>query len=157
MSEKRDAEYWILKFTDMIKSDFNTRLALINSRKDDGITLATVNNSAYYYLTFGQGLPAYDPCVIFGVDTEVIGSMSGQVAERVLIATEVVISDKGEASTVTLMKRIQRYRRALQEIILASRRDYPNLVVENLDDIRFTRDGAFFFALGVGARMSYPL
>ena len=157
MSEKRDTEYFVLQFGEMIESNLNAQLDLINDRKNDGIVLAKVNKDAYYYLTFGAGIPAYDPCVIFGVDTEVVGSMSGHVAEKLLLTAELILSDKGDAATVNTLKRIIRYKRALREVVQAHRSEYPNLIVENLPDIRFVRDGSHFFAMGIGVQISYPL
>ena len=155
MTEKRDAELFITKYVDILKANLNEKIDEINAEKNDGMTLEKVDNNAYYFQTFGGKAPAYNPAILFGVTTEIRGTMKGLADESLLIATELVVSDKAELDSMSVMKRIQRYRRALQEVITDNHDKFPNLEMESLPDIPFTIQRSHYLALGIGVKITY--
>ena len=154
MSEKQDAEYFINKFVTVIKDNLNAKITAINTAKGDSL-LTAVDSNAYYYLTFGQRIPAYDPAVIFGASVELEGDVRSEVTERLIIAIEMVISSKAEADPLQVMARVQRYRRAIAEVILENYRSFPNLEFDAIPDVGFVEANQFYYALGAVVKMVY--
>ncbi len=155
MTETRDAELFFLKFEALIKANLNNKIIEINTEKGDSL-LDAVNSNAYYYMTWGQSTPDYDPVVVFAVNTEVKGEHGGLTAETLRLLTEITISSKGEADSTIVFKRIQRYRRALIEIVQEGYRGFPATKIESFPELPFTIDRDLFYATGVGVEFSYP-
>lgn len=150
MSEKRDEEHFVLKLVDIIKDNLNTKITTINTRKDDGITLDQVDDNAYYYQTFGQEIPSYDPVVIFSVGSEYGETAGGSTDESISIAVQMVIADKINANSQTLYKTIVRYRRALKEILSENYSAFHGFQMIALPDTGFLVKNQLYFAFGVG-------
>ena len=159
MSEKSDAELYIAKLDTLLKASLNTKITEINAIKNDGITLKQLDNNAYYYLTFGQKTPAYDPAIVFGIDTEVNGSIGGLSDETLRVTVELIVSSGAIADSLELMKILQRYRRALMEVLMENYRKFPAISIVGLPDIPFTvdKDSGLFYAIGVGVEMKYTI
>lgn len=155
MSETRDAEYFINKFVTTVKANLNAKIASINTAKGDSL-LDSVDSNAYYYSTFGQKVPAYDPVIVFGAKVELGGEVPSGITETLLIATEMVISSKAEADPLQVMRRIQRYRRALYEVVTENYSSFPGLEFDAIPDVGFSEANRFFYALGVIVKMVYP-
>lgn len=157
--EKADAELYIAKLDTLLKASLNTKITEINAIKGDGITLKQLNNNAYYYLTFGQTTPAYDPAIVFAVDTEVNGEIGGLSDETLRITVELIVSSGAISDSLELMKTLQRYRRALMEVLLENYAKFPSVSIVGLPDIPFTidRDSGLFYAIGIGFSMKYTI
>lgn len=156
MGTKRDAEFFAFTIIDGYKASINTVLAAINAEKADGITLREVNSNAYYYLTFGQKMPAYDPAVVFGVETTQAGAAGHESSEELKVLVELVFSNQAEINSETTLKKVARYRRALVDIA----NDYlptlrGKLAIESLPGVPFTYENAQYFAVGVGLTLNY--
>ena len=151
----RDAEYFIDKFISVYTDNLNTKIAEINTAKGDSL-LDSVDSNAYYYLTFGQKVPAYEPAVVFGVGVELGGNIRAGANETLILAATMVISSKGEASSLNVMRRIQRYRRALIEVITDNYEKFPSMEFDVVPEIGFTEASRFYYALGIVAKTTYP-
>ena len=155
MAEKMDIEYYGLKFFDIIKNNLNTKLAEINTRKDDGITLKIIDENAYYYLEFGREVPMYDPICVFQVDLNPTETVAGASSETVEIMCMLIISDELAAASLDVFKMTSRYRRAIEEIIEANQSPFDGLELIAMPDVPFIHNKRHFMAVGVGIRFQY--
>jgi len=155
MSEKRDEEYFVLKLTALIKANLNTKIAGINARKSDGIELDLVDSGAYYYMSFGQSVPAFDPVVIFLVDSDQGEQAAGTSSEVVTVGVQMVISDKMEPNTENLYRRTVRYRRALKEVVRDGYAPFQGFQLVSLPDVPFIVGRQSYMALGIGVQFSF--
>lgn len=103
----------------VLQTNLNTKISQINSDKDDGITLDSIDDNAYYLQTLDGETINYNPYVFYGVQ-DIIGDNGyySQVPQVTEIAVAVVIEDTGESVTPT--RKLFRYQKALTEVITES-------------------------------------
>ena len=159
MSEKKDSEYYVLLIKEVLKNNLNTKIIEINTLKNDGISLSSVNDNAYYFLTFGQNVPAYDPSIFLGYDVNVQGQLGYGTSETLICSIEMIISSKMIANEDNLAKIICRYRRAVSEVINENYRKFPTMEMESLPNVAFTHknNGALYYSLGYAMQCSYSI
>ena len=155
MGTVKDAEYFITKISSVIQDNLNTKITAINTEKGDSL-LDLVDSNAYYYLTFGQNIPAYVPAIVFGVGLELGGTVHKDATEALEVLVQMVISSKGKSSSIEVMQRIQRYRRAILKVLEENFGQLPNLTFDAAPDFGFTEANAHYYALGVVANVVYP-
>lgn len=155
---RRDEEFFVMKMADYFKANLNTKIAAINAEKNDGITLTSVDSSAYYFMTFGQTMPLYDPVVLFGVEPEEGATNDGESSEIMSLVVEMVVNSKLTPNSETLFKTLARYRRAIKEVIRDGIRNskIPAGDLTNLPNAAFTAGkDEQFFVLGVGIKFQF--
>lgn len=98
-----------------LQAKLNTKLAEIDAEKNDGITLATIPATAYFFDYLGSEEVNQPVFVLYGVSRMEPVSRSVQaVATRVTMQVAVVLTDSGNDREV--LKRLLRYQRALREV-----------------------------------------
>ncbi len=155
MGTIKDAEYFILKISSVIQDNLNTKIAAINAEKKDSL-LDPIDSNAYYYLSFGQRIPDKVPAIVFGVDLELGGTLHVDATEALEVLVQMVISSKGTANSITVMQRVQRYRRAIMKVLEENYEVLPNLTFDAAPGFGFTEANKHYYALGVVANVVYP-
>jgi hypothetical protein len=155
MGTKRDEEYFVLKMVGIIKDQLNTKIEEINSKESDSVVLDTVNSKAYYYRSFGQKTPEYDPIVIFSVGSEPTGISGGTSSEDITLGIQMVVATKMEAISENLYKRIVRYRRALKEVTGENYSFLHAYELSTLADIPFAIGVESFIGLGIAIKFNF--
>jgi hypothetical protein len=152
--EKKDMEFYALKFINVIKDNLNTKITAINTAKNDGLTMDTLNADAYYYMEFGQSLPVHNPICVFQLDLNPADTVAGASSETVEIMVMLIASHK-LANSLDVLKLTSRYRRAITEIIEENHQPYHQPQVVSMPDVPFTFKNRHFVAAGVGIRFNY--
>ena len=102
----------------LVKANLNTKIAAINSEKNDSISLATIDSEAYFFQSLDGKQINYTPFVAYGIsnfDSPEDGGHYGAAEIKVSIDVIVCLEDVGQDVNIT--KRMLRYQRALKEII----------------------------------------
>lgn len=156
MATKYDEEYWVLKMVGAVKANLNTRIAAINAEKNDGLSLSSVNDAAYYYMTFGNALPNYDPCVIFAVNVAPVDTVAGRSSYRAELMCQLTVSSAIVGNAEDLFKILSRYRRALLETIASVFSNSNGAKVIPLTGSAFaTKSGGLYYTVGVGVEVHF--
>ena len=109
-----DFELLLNRVKTTIADNLNTKLGVIDTDKNDGITLAQVDSAAYDFQELQGAAMSYNPFVavqIEDVETEGYGAAT---VNTITIGVTLFLSDPGDD---TGWKRMLRYGRALQEVI----------------------------------------
>lgn len=110
---KYDVELFLNDIKTILTSHLNTKIAAINSEKNDTITLGSINNNAYFLQTLDNDEANFDPYVLYGIEdikTVGIGPLSGH---EYTIAIVIVVADHQDGNCA---KKMMRYQRALEEV-----------------------------------------
>jgi len=152
MTAKYDVEIFLDEIESHLKSYLNTKLAEIDSEKDDGITLDTINSNAYVVQSMGENVVNYDPFVFIGISS-LSGNASGPVvAQEVTAEIDVIMFDKQDKNSIT---KLWRYQRALTEVVndyyFRILRTRGKLVVTGLTPVSLTamNDDRPYKAIGI--------
>jgi len=114
---KYDIESFCADVETALQNNLNTKLAAIDSEKNDGITLDTVNSNAYHFMTLNEKNAALDPCILYGFDPD-DGGEDAAAGSQALATYEVrVVLIKKDIGKGDIAKRMLRYRRALAETL----------------------------------------
>ena len=115
MAVKYDIENFFDDVLVVLRANINTKLAAIDTDKNDGITLETVNTDAYFFQTMATQMANFGVFVYVGVG-EIEGDPSpyAYVSQKFSADVVVILSDDGNDPNI--MKRLLRYHRALIEI-----------------------------------------
>jgi hypothetical protein len=98
-----------------LASKLTAKLAEIDAEKNDGITLAPIEDGAYFFEWLGNAEVNYPAFVLYGVGDPEAVSRSGQVvAQKFSMTVAIVVTDSGNDTNI--IRRLLRYRRALKEI-----------------------------------------
>jgi hypothetical protein len=151
----RDEEFWVTKVFDLLKSNLNAKITAINVEKADTITLSSVNAGAYYYMTFGNEMPNYLPCVVFAVDVDEASTNGAEISENVKIMVQLVVSDEMNSDPISIYKILSRYRRAIKDVFSTNYRDFHKLEIINLPDSPFMVGSAMYHTVGIGVSFFY--
>ena len=136
----------------VLAANLNTKIGLLNTEKNDGITIPTIKDQAYFLQSLDDSVANFDPFVIYGLeDIEVIEPGVGRTAEKIFIYVIIVISDNGR---LNLNKILFRYSRILKEIFKTNfqNKNISNrLIVNRLSPVPFSAlDGSETYkAIGV--------
>jgi hypothetical protein len=151
----RDEEFWVTKVFDLLKSNLNAKITAINVEKADSLTLDSVDASAYYYMTFGNSMPNYLPCVVFAVDVDEVMTNGPETSENVRIMIQLVVSDEMNANPISIYKLLSRYRRAIKDVFSDNCRDFHKLEIVKLHDSPFMVGSATYHTVGIGVSFFY--
>ncbi len=97
----------------ILSSNLNTKIAEINAEKNDGITMPTINNNAYFFQTLDERVTNFDPFLVYSIDTLEGENDYGRSQMNILINNILIIADNGKDS---INRILFRYLRALNEI-----------------------------------------
>lgn len=114
-----DTRYDIEDFTDnllaFLQANLNTKLAAIDTAKNDGITLSQIHSAAYFFQNLSVEIVNQNPFVFYRIDT--LGgaeNLFSAVDRNFSMQVMVVLSDDGNDTDI--MRRVLRYQRALIEL-----------------------------------------
>ncbi len=97
-------------------ANLNTQISAINTEKGDGITLKSVDDSAYHLQNQEDRVELFDPFVVYGEAAEPAIQATGPgVAITYQVAVWMVLADNG--TDLSIVKRLFRYRRALMDLM----------------------------------------
>jgi hypothetical protein len=98
----------------ILTTNLNDKLAEIDADKNDSITLATINSSAYHFQSMNGANSNYNPFVFYGVQ-EIDGEgFHSNTPMRIDVSIIIVVEDTGQ--DIDIGKRMLRYGRALKEV-----------------------------------------
>lgn len=92
----------------------NAKITAINTEKNDSITLAQVNSSAYLFQSYDSKVLNYDPFIFYGVDDIEGVGIGAHTSEIYSISIILLLAKKNETVEVT---RMLRYLRCLQDCV----------------------------------------
>lgn len=148
-----DVETLIDGLITLIKSKLSTKLAEIDAEKNDGVTLATIDNAAYSDFGIPDNILNYDP-FIWVVENAISGdSIGAHTAMEIEIFAAVVIADSG--NDLSMGKRVRRYARAMKEVIEENFKLQGTLEVKSMSPESYKlRDEKFHHFAGVSINVS---
>lgn len=113
-----DEELMIKDALALVQSKLNTKIAAINTEKNDALVLATIPNEQYIFETLTSEMLNYKGfMVLFGIqDTPIREQSDGSTIEDVVITFQIGTFDNGEKDRSNTLYKLLRYRRALKEI-----------------------------------------
>ena len=120
-----DIETFVSDLQSFLNSNFNTKLAAIDSEKNDGITLDTVSSSAYFIQTMDSRASNYSPFIYIGIEDVKSESIGPGLGKDYSIIIAIVAQDM--ASDDYMWKRMYRYQRALEELLNANYADVASI------------------------------
>lgn len=141
-----------------LKANLNTKISAISTEKADSVTLGSVSDSAYIFMTLDESVANYDPFVFYtisGVNSEGIGY---DTQMEYLCEVAIIMSHPG--ADPDGVSRTLRYHRALQEVLQEYYAENPrevNLKVSSLEPVTFAsqHDSRLFRAVGVQISVTF--
>lgn len=111
-----DLEYIVLRIRDFLQTNLNTAITNLNTAKNDGLTLDTVSNDAYFIQTLNQAIVNYNPYIIVGV-TDIRGDRStySGTVKQLVFQIVIVVADTMDLD-LQIGIRMLRYLRILEEL-----------------------------------------
>lgn len=114
------ANYDIENFCDDLKdfliANFNTKLSALDTEKNDGITLAPIASTAYFFQILSTEIINYDPFLFYRIERIGGGeNLYSAVDRNFEMQVMVILSDSG--NDLDVMRRMLRYQRALIELV----------------------------------------
>lgn len=99
-------------------ANLNTQISALNTEKNDGITLKTVNSGAYHLQFLEDRVDLADPTLLYGESDEpIVNSIGPGTAITYFVGVWLVLADSG--ADPTIVTRLFRYRRALKDVFKA--------------------------------------
>lgn len=114
MQAKYDIESLLVDILGFMKAGLNTRIAAIETEKNDDIVMKPVGEDSYFLQTLNNEVVNTDPFIFYGVDVIDTDSNGPGVLQDITIGVILVLEDTGEDAFV--QNRMLRYLRALTEI-----------------------------------------
>lgn len=115
MGARHDLEELCADVEACMRANLNTQLAIINSEKDDGITLKPVSDGAYFFEYWQERIANFNPAILYGIEDlsnpEPVPSL---MVMQIKLSISLLLSDDGLDSNI--MKRLLRYQRGLIEV-----------------------------------------
>ncbi len=156
MSARYDIEELLRDLLEVCKANLNTKLAALDAEKNDGITLLTVPDEAYFFQSLEKARAApYNAFVFWGLDDPTPDGHGPYTLENLGIFFIVVVRDTAE--TENYLFRLMRYSRAMKEIFeqnFSKNRGRVKLSVQNLSPVGFDALGMPGSFKAVGVRLS---
>lgn len=97
-----------------LKANLNTRIAALNTEKNDSIVLKTVSDNAYFFQTLNDSLANYNPFLFYGLANVAGEGIGPGVVKTLTIQVIICIEDRGE--DLFIGKRMLRYSRVLEDL-----------------------------------------
>lgn len=153
---KVDLETWVLEVIGYVKANLNAKITAINTEKGDGITLATVETTAFYYQDWGVNWPNHSPAILFAIQNETVETLGPESSEVLRMVVELYTSDQGLAGDDKLMKMLMRYKRAIREVFTDKFRELHGLKLVNLPEVSLgEHTGSNHYVVGVGVEITF--
>lgn len=142
----------------VLTNNLNTKIVSINSEKDDGIDVPSIDNNAYYLQSLDYEIMNHDPCIVYGIEEiETDEKSYGHTLEKLFISIVVLLSDNGRKEISRIMFR---YSRALKEIFEENFRNINsnNYLIDRLTPVPFENlDGSQTYkAIGIIIETDLP-
>ena len=147
---KFDEELLLLNLETIIKANLNTKIAALNTEKNDTISLATVNNSAYI-MDVNDKEVNYNPYIIYMISEQTSEARGPVTIENIIINVALIHSDNGLDPYI--VKRMLRYRRCLKEVIEENFRSISpcdSVTIESLPVLSFQKSNSSYSSKVVG-------
>jgi hypothetical protein len=116
---KYDIEDLLRDVKSFLVSNLNTQIAALNAEKNDGITLKTVDDTAYHLQYPEDRAEPSDPFLIYSEADEPTFEVRGPfIGTTHHVGLDIVLADNGNDRQI--VNRLFRYRRALKDVVLAN-------------------------------------
>lgn len=150
-----DLEQLLFDLRDICKANLGTKLAAIDTEKNDGTTMSVPAQTAYFFqsLTKNQAA-AEDVFVFFGMDDPIADGLGPMTIEEVEIFFIVMLKQTAESEQY--LQRMLRYTRALKEIFQENFNSTPmknKLRVSSLSPVSFNIAGVTSTFMGAGVKV----
>ncbi len=155
-----DEENMIKDIETLFKAKLNDEIDLINTEKNDTLTLDHIPSDKYIFETLDSRLLNYRGFfILFGlVDTPVRETATANLIEEVVITFQVATFDKGEKDRSNTMYKLLRYRRALKQVIMNNPdvfRNYAKPLIASLKPNAFPYDrNKIILTIGIDVKAS---
>lgn len=114
---KTDIESVLGKVKAFLVANLNTQIAALNAEKNDGITLKTVDSTAYHLQYPQDRAEPNDPFIVYEEAGEPeIETNGANIATVHTVAITLVLADNG--NDTQMVNRLFRYRRALKDLVV---------------------------------------
>lgn len=110
-----DLETILDKIKLLFQAKLTAKLAALDAEKNDGITLPTVENGAYFLQGYHEGMANFNQFIVYGVEKIDSTSVNALAAKSFSLYVELAMTDQGMNNEN--MKKLLRYGRALEEIV----------------------------------------
>lgn len=110
-----DIESFFNDLETFLVANLNTKLAALDTEKNDGISLTTLASNAYFFSSMGEEVANMNPFVYYDIDSmKETGSVYAATTKGFIANVIVVLSDEGNDPDIA--KKLLRYQRALIEL-----------------------------------------
>lgn len=156
---KVDIEVILERIKTIFSNNLSAKITEINSDKNDGRTLASVNSGAYDILGMNTSVKNWNPFISIWINN--LPESTGQgffVAQELIIDVVLVIQDEG--NDTGLYKSLLRYMKALKEVAQENWRDseLPGMVsVQSLEPLPIFDWNGAEIGKGTGVRLKTTL
>jgi hypothetical protein len=137
----------------VLVANLNTKIGLLNTEKNDGISIPTIKDQAFFMQSLDDSAANFDPFIIYGVeDIEVIEPIHvGRTAERIFISVIIVLTDNGRLNINNILFRYSRILKEIFETNFQNKNISNRIKVNRLSPVPFKAlDGSETFkAIGV--------
>jgi len=152
MAQKYDLEMLLTKTLGIFESNLNTTIAAIQTEKNDGMVLATIDAAAFLFLELNGKAINYNPFFFLFIDG--IESDGQGPASVSLVNMKAILCFADQGQDIAIGKRVLRYHRAVQETIednFAEIEGAVRLQVSSLvpDYLKLANSSQLFRAVGV--------
>jgi hypothetical protein len=112
---KYDVETFCDDILATLTANLNAKISAINSEKNDGITLASVESDAYFFQELNSKAANFNPYVLYSIEELGSDNAGPYASVKPTLHVIAVLSDNGEDAD-GCAKRLLRYQRALKEV-----------------------------------------
>ena len=149
-----DAEMAIFDVLDLYKDKLNAAITAINSEKNDGLVLDAIPNDTYVFDNFPSQVVNYEVALVWGLSSgeSVKSSQENNFIEPINITLEICVADDGGEDRLNQLKKLLRYSRALQAVIMENYdvlRGYGRPVIRSLEPNGFSLSNKLFLCAGI--------
>ncbi len=152
-----DIEDYIKDLRDLYIAQLNTEIGIVNTAKGD-FTIATINASAWY-LTRLPKIFSYEQFIVWGLDeTPLTDRQENSGMQTIRTFFEVVLADAGEKESESVVFKLLRYTRALQQVLNKNPNKFRGIahpVVDRLEPTQFDVLGKLYHSAGVSIKASF--
>lgn len=99
----------------ILANNLNTKIIAINARKNDSISLETVDSAAYFLQTLDAEVINYNPFIVYAVEEVSSEGQGPYTRDELTISVSLVAADTN--IDVNMSKRMFRYLTALKEVL----------------------------------------
>ena len=148
MSGKYDIETFLATLIATVKSNLSAKIDEINSEKDDGICLKTIDDEDYYSQTNDQ-IWNKNQFIYYTIADLETNTNGGSTAITISVNIEIVFDNTNKTDT---LEKVLRYSRCLREVVQSNFKEgkHANLKIsELLPGNLVSNDGADFKIGGV--------